>query len=114
MSEETSHLQRTEKFSPLLSVPSPLIRIIGVIFILCAVVQFAVPEWIQGPSTVESVEEQIDLRLRYAAPLLGFGFFLFFGFGVRHASAPVKGWALLLAMDLGFIVTRFWPSGTWF
>lgn len=107
MSEETSHLQRTEKFSPLLSVPSPPIRIIGVIFILCAVVQFAVPEWIQGPSTVESVEEQIDLRLRYAAPLLGFGFFLFFGFGVRHASAPVKGWALLLAMALGFIVTRF-------
>ena len=81
--------------------------ITGTTLIFVGVVLFLFPERIVDSSDSMSVNEKIDLKLRYSVLPLGIGIFLLNFSRLYEESRIYKLLFLLLVLDLTYFVTRF-------
>lgn len=81
--------------------------ITGTTLIFVGVVLFLFPERIVDSSDSMSVNEKIDLKLRYSVLPLGIGIFLLNISRLYEESRIYKLLFLLLVLDLTYFVTRF-------
>jgi len=82
------------------------LRVTGMVMISAALVLFLFPETFQDASDSMSVDEKIDFKIRYSAIPLAIGIFSLFIGRFNQESLVYKLLFFLLAIDLGYMITR--------
>ena len=82
------------------------LRIFSTVMIFAGIFLFLFPETLQESSSSMSVDEQIDLKIRYSAIPIAIGIFCTIIVRFSGESTTYKLLLALLTLDFGYFVTR--------
>ena len=82
------------------------LRIFSTAMIFAGIFLFLFPEKLQESSSSMSVDEQIDLKIRYSAIPIAFGIFCTIIVRFSGESTTYKLLLALITLDFGYFVTR--------
>ena len=82
------------------------LRIFSAVMVFASIFLFLFPEMLQESSSSMSVDEQIDLKIRYSAIPLAIGIFCTIIVRFSGESTTYKLLLALLTLDFGYFVTR--------
>ena len=82
------------------------LRIFSTVMVFASIFLFLFPEMLQESSSSMSVDEQIDLKIRYSAIPLAIGIFCTIIVRFSGESTTYKLLLALLTLDFGYFVTR--------
>ena len=82
------------------------LRIFSTVMVFASIFLFLFPEMLQESSSSMSVDEQIDLKIRYSAIPLAIGIFCTIIVRFSEESTTYKLLLALLTLDFGYFVTR--------
>ena len=81
-------------------------RIFSTVMVFAGIFLFLFPETFQESSSLMSVDEKIDLKIRYSAIPIAIGIFCLIIVRFSGESTAYKLLLALLTLDLGYFVTR--------
>ena len=82
------------------------LRIFSTVMVFASIFLFLFPEMLQESSSSMSVDEQIDLKIRYSAIPIAIGIFCTIIVRFSGESTTYKLLLALLTLDFGYFVTR--------
>ena len=82
------------------------LRIFSIVMIFSGIFLFLFPETLQESTSSMSVDEQIDLKIRYSAIPIAIGIFCTIIVRFSGESTTYKLLLALLTLDFGYFVTR--------
>ena len=82
------------------------LRILSTVMVFASIFLFLFPEMLQESSSSMSVDEQIDLKIRYSAIPIAIGIFCSIIVRFSGESTTYKLLLALLTLDFGYFVTR--------
>ena len=81
-------------------------RIFSTVMVFAGIFLFLFPETFQESSSLMSVDEKIDLKIRYSAIPIAIGIFCLIIVRFSGESTAYKLLLALLTLDLGYFITR--------